>query len=196
MTRIIRWLSPLAACLLAGCDDPHRSLIGAWAIASDAELAQETVTLGFRKENGTDYPATLSYVIDPHGLLTIEKGRDHAVCCYGGIDKHLTDARWKKQLSSEEQIKIRRLLARLRPQALSKDFPFALPKGCGFTTDSRPWSVVGFLREKEGGEFLFQPGCHSAGGSRAKRLLRSVVAALPPVEGSAEFTAGPPAGAL
>lgn len=175
-------------CTLAGCgSSPEDSLIGAWKIPSDTELAQERVTLFFRKENGTYYPATLSYSLAPNGLLTIEKGRDHAVCCFGGIDRHLTDARWQVTLPADDQNRIRRNLARLRPKSLSKDVPFALPRGCDFTSDTRSWSGVGFYRGKVGALFIFQRECQGAGAEEAKRLLASVVAALPTVDGSAEF---------
>jgi hypothetical protein len=176
----------------AACgSDPRKSIVGEWQIADDSELARDTVTLSLRKENGTDFPATLSYSLQPSGLLTIEKGRDHAVCCFGGIDRHLVDRHWQTRLPHDRQILIRRMLARLRPRSLSKDFPFALPKGCSFIYDSRSWAGAGYVQGKIGGLFVFQPGCSGSGAEKAKRLLRSVVATLPPVDGSAEFLEPP-----
>ena len=181
-------LAWLLCATTAGCDsDPRDSLVGQWQIAQDIELGRDTVTLWFRKENGTDFPATLSYSLEPNGLLTIEKGRDHAVCCFGGIDKHLVDRRWQTQLAQDRQIAIRRTLARLRPRTLSKDFPFALPRGCSFIFDLRPWGGVAYVQGRVGGEFIFQSGCTGAGADRAQRLLRSVEPLLPTVEGSADF---------
>jgi hypothetical protein len=176
----------------AACgSDPRKSLVGDWRIADDKELARDTQMLSFRKDTGTDFLATLSYSLQPSGLLTIEKGRDHAVCCFGGIDRHLVDQRWQTQLPQDRQILIRRMLARLRPRSLSKDFPFALPRGCSFIYDSRSWAGAGYIQGNVGGLFVFQPGCTGLGADNAKRLLRSVVAMLPPVDGSADFLKPP-----
>jgi hypothetical protein len=181
------WYFTVTAC----GSDPRNSLVGDWRIADDGELARDTQTLSFRRETGTDFLETLSYSLQPNGLLTIEKGRDHAVCCFGGIDRHLVDRRWKTQLPQDRQILVRRMLARLRPRSLSKDFPFALPKGCSFIYDSRSWAGAGYEQGTVGGLFVFQPGCTGAGAENAKRLLRSVVATLPPVDGSADFLEPP-----
>jgi hypothetical protein len=176
----------------AACgSDPRKSIVGEWQAADDGELARDTVTLSFRKENGTDFPATLSYSLQPSGLLTIEKGRDHAVCCFGGIDRHSVDLRWQIQLPQDRQLLVRRMLARLRPRSLSKDFPFALPSGCSFIYDSRPWAGASYVQGKVGGLFVFQPGCSGSGADNAKQLFRSVIAMLPPVQGSAEFLEPP-----
>lgn len=187
MKQITMLLAVTFSCILGSCDNPQHSLVGDWEIALDRELAQEDITLFFRKENGTYYPATLSYSLSPSGLLSIEKGRDRAVCCFGGIDKHFVDLRQKTQLSKEKQFLIRRMLSRLRPRGLSSDGPFVLPQGCGVTFDSRPWNSVGFSRGKAVGAFIFQEDCEGLGADKAKHLLRSVVAALPPVEGSMAF---------
>ena len=176
----------------AACgSDPRNSLVGDWRIADDSELARDTQTLSFRKETDTDFLTTLSYSLQPNGLLTIEKGRDHAVCCFGGIDRHLVDRRLQFQLPRERQMQFRRMLARLRPRSLSKDFPFAFPKGCNFIYDSRSWAGASYVQGKVGGLFIFQPGCRGEGANDAKRLLRSAVAMLPPVDGSAEFLEPP-----
>lgn len=179
----------LLSCLMPASSQtaPQSSLVGAWTIATDQELNRDTITLWFRHENGTVYPTTLSYSLEPSGMLTVERGRDHAVCCFGGIDKHLTDERWRKQLSGDMQINIRRMLARLRPLTLSKDVPFVLPKGCGYVFDSRPWNGVWYSQGKLGGTFMFQPNCDGAGADEVRSLLRSVIGELPQVEGSYEF---------
>ncbi|WCP11937.1 hypothetical protein sphantq_00332 [Sphingobium sp. AntQ-1] len=190
MKQVTMLLAAAISCILGSCDNPQYSLVGDWEIAPDSKLAEEHIILFFRKENGTYYPATLSYSLSPSGLLSIEKGRDHAVCCFGGIDKHFADLRQKTQLSKEKQFLIRRMLARLRPRVLSSDVPFALPQGCSFTFDSRSWNSVGFSRGKAAGAFIFQPDCEGLGADKAKHLLRSVVAALPPVEGSMAFLEG------
>lgn len=176
--------------ILGSCDNPQYSLVGDWEIAPDSELAQEDITLFFRKENGTYYPATLSYSLSSSGILIIEKGRDRVVCCFGGIDKHFVDLRQKTQLSKEKQFLIRRMLSRLRPRVLSSDGPIALPQGCGFTFDSRPWNSVGFSRGKAVGAFIFQDDCAGLGADKVKYVLRSIVAALPPVEASMMFLEG------
>ncbi|MDE2563987.1 MAG: hypothetical protein KGL48_17250 [Sphingomonadales bacterium] len=182
----------LLLCALGGCSDNSRkSLVGNWNIPSDSELGLETITLSFRKENGTDYPETLSYSLQPDGALTIEKGRDHVVCCFGGVDEHLVDSRSTIKLAIQEQLQIRRALARLRPQALSNEFPYAIPLGCAFVNDSRTWSNVSFERGKVGGAFVFQPECKGFGAENAKHLIRRVVAQLPPVPASAAFLAEP-----
>ncbi|WP_152536541.1 hypothetical protein [Sphingobium sp. C100] len=187
MKQITMLLAAAFFCMLGSCDNPQYSLVGDWEIAPDSELAQEDITLFFRKENDTYYPTTLSYSLSASGLLSIEKGRDRAVCCFGGIDKHFVDLRQQTQLSKEKQFIIRRMLARLRPRTLSSDFPFALSQGCGFIDDSRPWNVVSFSQGKVGGLFIFQPQCEGVSAGKTKHLLRSVVAEFPPVEGSMSF---------
>lgn len=182
----------LLLCALGGCSiDPRKSAVGEWDIPGDSELRLETITVSFRKENGTDYPDTLSYSLQPDGVVTIEMGKDHTVCCFGGVDKHLVNARSTIKLAMQEQLPIRRALARLRPQALSHDFPYALPLGCAFVNDSRAWSSVSFERGQVGGAFVFQPECKGAGAKNAKYLLRRVVAQLPPVKASEAFLAEP-----
>ena len=145
------------------------------------------MTVFFRRENGTNFPTTLSYSIQPSGLLIIERGRDHAVCCFGGIDQHLVDSRWQTHLPSDRQMTVRKMLARLRPRALSRDYPFALPTGCSYISDSRSWAGVDYAQGKVGGVFIFQPGCTGDGAESARHLLREVVAALPSVAGATEF---------
>jgi hypothetical protein len=192
MNRSCLFLIALLYAGTAACgSDPRSSLVGKWQIADDAELGRDAVTLSFRKETDTDYLLTLSYSLHPNGSLTIEKGRDHAVCCFGGIDRHLVDHRWQAQLPRNRQILIRRMLARLRPRTLSKDFPFALPRGCSFTNDSRSWAGVSFVQGNVGGLFLFQPGCSGPGADNAKHLVRSVIAMLPSVDGSTGFLEPP-----
>lgn len=177
--------------LITGCkNSPQDSLVGKWKTPDISSLDSETMTLWFRRENGTDYSATLSYTLDPNGTVIIEKGRDHAACCFGGIDKHFTDYRAKKSLSTYQQAEIRQMLVRLRPEKLSRDVPFALPIGCSFVMDSRPWNGVGFSAGKLGGAFVFQAGCKGPGADRVKSLLKSLLTALPPVEGAESFIPG------
>lgn len=171
-------------------DNGQASIVGGWPLASDDELSQENVVLWFRKENGTYYPGTLSYHIATDGTLLIEKGHDHAACCFGGIDKHLVDNYRVMRFPASDLARVRRMLARLRPMNLSKDVPFALPPGCGFVMDSRPWNGVTYSRGKLGGAFVFHHQCEGAGADQARALLRSVVQSLPSVEGSAEFLTG------
>lgn len=175
-------------CTLAACDSaPRDSLVGPWKIEPDDQLSKETITLWFRRDNGTEYSNTMSYTLNSNGLLEIEKGRDHIVFFSGGIDHHLTDKREKFILSHKDQIKIRRMIGRLRPEKLSNEVPFSLPQGCTYTFDSRAWSGAIFERGKLGGAFIFQPDCKGKGADKVKMLLGSVMATLPPVLGSADF---------
>lgn len=176
-------LAVAASHVLGSCDNPRHSLVGNWEIAPDNELARDEIKLSFRKENGSYYPATLSYSLSPAGSLSIEKGRDHIVCCFGEIDQHFVDYRQKTQLYQDKQIAIRRMLARLRPRTLSPNGPFTLPEGCNFTFDTRSWSSVHFSQGRDEGAFIFQSECEGAGAARAEHLLRLVVAVLPPVDG-------------
>jgi hypothetical protein len=62
---------------------------------------------------------------------------------------------------------------------------------CSFIYDSRSWAGAGYVQGNVGGLFVFQPGCSGSGAEKAKRLLRSVVGMLPPVDGSVEFLEPP-----
>jgi hypothetical protein len=178
----------LVTFLLAGCSvSARKSLVGDWTIATDRELGTEKIRLWFRRENGSEYSTTLSYSLEPTGLPTIEKGRDHAACCFGGVDDHLTDWRSTKKLTKGQQISLRRKLGRLRPKSISKEFPVVLPPSCDFVFDTRAWGGVQFERGKEGGAFIFQDQCDEPSTKVIKQHLRAVVEALPAVEGSEVF---------
>lgn len=186
--RVGLFLLPVA-CLCGGCDDntSRHSLVGSWDIPSDKVLAGETIRLWFRKYGDGSIHRTLSYTLSPDGTLVVEEGRDRSVCCFGGIDRRVTDRKRRFRLSAKAQSDIRRMLARLRPKMLAQEGPFSLPEGCGYVFDGSAWSGVGFERGPLYGGFLFQSGCDGDGADKAKRLLSSIIAALPPIDGSADF---------
>ena len=187
--RIALGLAFFTCLALSGCDDAasRQSLVGSWDIPPDKVLAGETMSLWFRKYGDSLVHRTLRYTLNPDGTLVIEEGRDRAVCCFGGIDKRVTDRTRRVQLSPGAQIGIRRMLARLRPKNLAPEGPFSLPSGCDYIFDDGVWSGAEFIRGKRYASFIFESGCKGDGADKARRLIGAIVANLPPAERSADF---------
>lgn len=173
---------------LAACSDQAgQSLVGAWQIASDDELAGETMNLWFREYGNSAVHNTIGFTLDPSGIVTVERGRDHSVCCYGGIDRHDTVNSRRFRLTPERAALIRRMLARLRPETLSAEAPLALPEGCSFIMDGGATNGVTFRRGSVGGAFAFQDGCTGPGARRVRSHLETIMSHLPDGSSAVDF---------
>lgn len=182
-------LTALSAYMLSACsnDVSSHSLVGGWNVQPDEVLAGETITLSFRKYGSDGINQTLAYTLRPGGVVEIERGKDRSVCCFGGIDGHTVDDTQRFQLTEQDQLEIRRLLGRLRPEKLSKEGPAAGPLGCAFEHDSGAWSNVYFERADVSGYFMYQNRCEGVGAEQVRSLLRSIIKRLPFVSGSSQF---------
>ncbi|SEI57389.1 hypothetical protein SAMN05518849_101131 [Sphingobium sp. AP50] len=179
--------------MITGCSDRPRteSLVGDWPVASDATLAGESITLQFRKYGDGDLSRTLSYTLAPDGQMTVERGADHHVCCFGGVDGHFIDSRKVYSLPQGRAMQLRRMFGRLRPEKLTADLPFVLPKGCTYIFDGGAVAGVNFDKGSAGGSFIFQSGCDGDGARQVQHMLRAMQTLLPPVENSLAYL--PPA---
>ena len=174
---------------MTSCDihKSGHSLVGTWDVPADTVLNAEMMTLWFRKYGESETFPTLTYVLHPNGLLEIKWAHDRAVGGYGGVEQLANDRVRKVLLTKEDGAEIRRLLAQLRPEHLSEDFPFILPEGCGYIFDGGAWSGVSFEKGERGGAFVFQNGCESFASRKIERHLRVIVRKLPPDEGRETF---------
>lgn len=179
--------------MITGCDNRPRteSLVGDWPVASDATLAGESITLWFRKYGDGDLSRTLSYTLAPDGQMTVERGADHHVCCFGGVDGHFIESRKVYSLPQGRAMQLRRMFGRLRPEKLTADLPFALPRSCTYIFDGGAIAGVAFEKEKTGGAFIFQSGCDGDEARQVLRMLRAMQTLLPPVDNSRAYL--PPA---
>jgi hypothetical protein len=179
--------------MITGCGNRPRteSLVGDWPVASDATLASESITLRFRKYGDGDLSRTLSYTLAPDGQMTVERGADHHVCCFGGVDGHFIESRKVYSLPQGRAMQLRRMFGRLRPDKLTTDLPFVLPRGCSFIYHGATTVGVFFDKGQTGGAFIFQSGCDGDGARQVQRMLRAMQTLLPPVDNSRAYL--PPA---
>lgn len=166
---------------LAGCErPPQRSLVGDWPLAPDKVLLGEEIELWARSKAGQDdYARTVAFVFQPGGHLRIVHGRDHFVCCYGGVDRRETDNARTIPLAPETDLRLRRMLARLRPRVLSAEGPITLPRGCSYVYDGGARGGVAYSGKRAGGVFILQSDCGGAGADEAVQLIRDVALELP-----------------
>lgn len=169
---------------LCSCSPPQASLrseIGDGALRPAKVQPDEEISITLWQVQG-DAPDQISIVIQPDQTLHVERydvdwSRERPEL----IAHTLHTEHVSKQLFDE----LRTRLSVYRPQELTKDGPFVLPKGCGFISHGQGVISIGF-EDANGkwGYFLLQEGCVGPSAARTKADLKDVLSKMPELDGS------------
>jgi len=177
MNRVARGNAFFLFLLLGACS--ANSLVGNPDLPSDAVLSRERISIRFgARDIAHDATDILSIDILPDNSFHTRRSR----MIYHRLEElRYNDIRAQHgALSPERAMTIRRMLARLQPAQLSRDWTLSRIEGCGIVSDGQPDFVVDFAGEaKKGGLFSLYAGCDVPDARPARKLVDDVRALVP-----------------
>lgn len=172
----------IASLPLAGCDSREqrlRSMVGNGTLPLTKVRPEETIGIRVAAPAQNDRQV-FTAVLKPDGRLSIERFRALPADLPYTDPKIASEIRKETKLTPALATTIRSKLSVFRPEALSKEGPFIMPQGCGFSFHVRSRAVVGFDDGKGGGgNFILQETCRNRNAESLVNELNEILGMLP-----------------
>ncbi|HEY0627824.1 MAG TPA: hypothetical protein VGD23_00685 [Sphingomicrobium sp.] len=182
LNRATTLLVIVPALWISGCERAKvnlRSLVGDGSLAAVMSHPSETIRVSL-VDLGGDQTRNLDLVLGPDRTLAVTRYRLEWTDNETGRPKPIVEAEEKLRLYSYQSDEFRRRLSVFRPESLSQDGPFVLPRECNFISDGSSKAVVAFSdAQNRVGLFILQAGCNNANAGQLEAELRDVVGRLP-----------------